>query len=75
MGVLMKKKIILATSLVVVIAIAVTAAVLTVKNLKNEKEDDIFKNMSEIERLGYEALKINGTYVSTDVFREEYNKF
>ena len=71
----MKKKNILAVSIVVAVAIAVTAIVLTTKNSKNEKQADNFENMSEIEKLGFEALKINGTYVSTDIFNEEYNKF
>jgi len=71
----MKKKILLAVSLLVIVAAVVTAVVLTSTNSKKGNETDDSENKLEIEKLGYEALKINGTYVSSDVFREEYLNF
>lgn len=71
----MNKKILLTVSLIIVVAAIVTAVALKSNSSNKITEDDNFANMSEIERLGSEALKINGTYVSSDVFDEEYLLF
>lgn len=67
----MKKKIILTVGLVLTVAAVVTAVALGPKFKKNDDN----KNNNESARFGFEALKINGEYISADDFNEEYRLF
>ncbi|OPZ90153.1 MAG: Foldase protein PrsA 3 precursor [Firmicutes bacterium ADurb.Bin419] len=69
----MKKKILLAVAIVVVVAAAVLIPTFLKKGGTGSNNTD--ETIDETKQFGFEALKINGTYVSTDVFSEEYNNF
>lgn len=74
-GFLMKKKILLAVVLILAVAAVVTAVVLGPKFFKDGQKTDESENVSESAKFGFEALKINGEYISADVFNEEYRLF
>lgn len=71
----MNKKILLVS--VAVIAVVAVVAVVGIKQgfFKNEPAVDEGEQVDESARFGYEALKINGTYVTADRFNEEYLLF
>lgn len=71
----MNKKILLPVTLIIAVAAVVLTVVFISSSSKKDKETDDVEYKSTIEKLGFEALKINGTYVSPDVFRDEYLKF
>ncbi len=71
----MKKKILLAVTLVLAVAAVVTAVVLGPKFFKGGQNTGESGNVSESTKFGFEALKINGEYISADVFNEEYRLF
>ncbi len=65
----MKKKVLLAVALVIVVA----AAVLIPTFIKQGGFGN--KSTNKTVQFGFETLKINGNYVSADVFSEKYNEF
>lgn len=71
----MKKKILLAVGLILAVAAVVTAVVLGPKFFKDGNNAGDSENASESAKFGFEALKINGEFVSADVFNEEYRLF
>jgi len=71
----MKKKILLAVSLILVVSAVITAVVLGPSFFKNGQKDSEGESVTKSEELGFEALKINGEYVSTDLFNEQYRLF
>lgn len=71
----MKKKILLAVTIIIAVAAVVTAVVKGPTFFKNGEKDSGTENVNESEKFGFEALKINGTFVSTEVFDEQYRLF
>lgn len=77
----MNRKLVLAVSLVVVAAAITTTAVLwpsitkRTGSTQTAKATDGNEKVDESKKFGFESLKINGTYVSTDVFSKEYEAF
>lgn len=59
-------------SLLAISLILVIGSVITVLQLKNSKQAS---TNSEENSFGFEAIKINGEYISTEVFKEENNAF
>lgn len=72
----MKKKILLAVALVVVVAAAVSAVVWGPFFKKGgDNVNSTSAKVDESKQFGFETLKINGAYVNTALFNEQYNAF
>lgn len=78
----MNRKLVLAVSLVVVVAAVATTAIVLWPSIskkagstQTDKTSSEDEKVDESKRFGFESLKINGTYVSTDVFSQEYEAF